>query len=508
MTLSVQVVNSLATNMYLTGRVYDTFDGRQWLKAYQDDSKERYIDTMETLYAVRRFDEEKYLRDYLYETRVKIRYEYFNTAYVFAPLKTKSIQSSEGNFKFSFENGALQMEKKRGYGTEYEVRYFQLNQGQELFGQLLEAEKEPDESIWIAIAKEYAYQMGGRVSLETLEKYRQKIYDNYLNQITLSREVENYLAEITKDAESDIEKLKAIEKELASFQYTGTPGALPDWVTDEGKFLDYFLLESRQGYCTYFATVFALLARAEGFPTRYVQGYCVPMQGNREVVVYSDMAHSWPEVYIDDVGWIPFEPTPGYGGWRYAFWNIGERSGESAPAGNKVAGVILGEETEESDEELNKEEKEAEEVPVEEETENKADNVFLKLLCFGIPAVLAGCAAILVLDNVLGIYRYRKMGSEGKLKQEVHWNLRILSWLGLARGEQETLQELKERGKLLPGLPPLVFIENYENIVYGDKSVGKDMIEEARKEREQLLELLKEKKMWVYLYYRMRLHFW
>ena len=88
-----------------------------------------------------------------------------------------------------------------------------------------------------------------------------------------------------------------------------TPGPLPKHITTPEAFLDYFLLESKQGYCSYFATAFVLLARAEGIPARYVEGFCVPLQGEQSLTVYGNMVHAWPEVYIQGVGGIPFEPT-------------------------------------------------------------------------------------------------------------------------------------------------------------------------------------------------------
>ena len=44
-----------------------------------------------------------------------------------------------------------------------------------------------------------------------------------------------------KAAETDLEKLKAIESYLSSFTYTLTPGDLPEGVKEAGDFLDYFL---------------------------------------------------------------------------------------------------------------------------------------------------------------------------------------------------------------------------------------------------------------------------
>lgn len=98
-----------------------------------------------------------------------------------------------------------------------------------------------------------------------------------------------------------------MEKELSSYTYTKNPGKLPDSIINQEDFLDYFLLESQKGYCSYFATAFVLMARAEGIPARYVEGFCVPVTTNKKMTVTANMAHAWPEVYIEGIGWLPFD---------------------------------------------------------------------------------------------------------------------------------------------------------------------------------------------------------
>lgn len=499
--MHIQAQRDLWTNVYLIGRIYDTFDGRQWQQEYQDGEEERFIDTLETLYAVRSLDDE-YFGDYLRETQISIRYDLFNTGYVFAPLKARSIVGRETVLNYSFEGGDLLFDEQKGYGTEYNVVYYQLNMGEDLFGQLLEAHKGPDGALWETVAGEYARQTGRRITLETAKAHRQLIYENYLDQITLSEEVENYLAEITRDADTDLAKLQAIEKELSSYIYTRTPGKLPEKVADAGGFLDYFLLESRQGYCTYFATAFVLLARAEGFPARYVQGFCVPMRGSREITVLSSMAHAWPEVYVEDFGWIPFEPTPGYGQLRYTPWGVSVRDSLSFDESEEGWFVIDAEDVPVSPEgELG-----ADEEVVDQESEDEPGFVrVLRVLVIFVPVILTGFALVLTVDNLIGMYRYRKMNPTEKLKVEVRKNLRILSWLGLKREEQETIQELRERGMLMPEMPSLRFLEDYENVVYGGKTVGEEILEGVKKEREQLWILLRKEKKTAYILCRIRM---
>lgn len=499
--MHIQAQRDLWTNVYLIGKVYDTFDGRQWQQEFKDGEEERFIDTLETLYAVRSLDNE-YFGDYLRETEISIRFDLFNTGYVFAPLKTESIVGREPVLNYSFEGGDLLFDEQKGYGTEYDIVYYQLNMGDELFEQLLEAHTEPDEVLWEAVAGEYARQTGRRITLKMAEVHKQLLYENYLDRVTLSEEVENYLTEITGEASTDLEKLYAIEKELSSYIYTRTPGRLPDKVADAGGFLDYFLLESRQGYCTYFATAFVLLARAEGFPARYVQGFCVPMKGSREVTVLSSMAHSWPEVYVENIGWIPFEPTPGYGQLRYTPWRVSVRDSLSLDESEEGWATIEPEGVPvrpEGGPEV------GEESTVQESEEKLGFVRVLMVLVIFVPVILIGVVLVLAVDNLIGMHRYRKMNPTEKLKVEVRKNLRILSWLGLKREEQETMQELRERGMLMPQLSSLRFLEDYEDVVYGGKTVGEDMLEGVKKEREQLWILIEKKNKMSYILCRIKM---
>ncbi|MDO4865973.1 MAG: transglutaminase-like domain-containing protein [Clostridia bacterium] len=77
----------------------------------------------------------------------------------------------------------------------------------------------------------------------------------------------------------------------------------------EGRdFVSWFLLDSREGYCSYYATAMAVMGRIAGLPTRYVEGYLA--RPGREALTGED-AHAWAEVYFKGVGWIPFDATGG-----------------------------------------------------------------------------------------------------------------------------------------------------------------------------------------------------
>ena len=116
-------------------------------------------------------------------------------------------------------------------------------------------------------------------------------------------------ASITAGAQTDYAKAAAIRDYLqANYAYT-LEGAYVDPSQD---FVSAFLFDLREGYCTYFASAMAVLARAAGLQSRYVEGYRVSPEGGIALVTGLD-AHAWAEVYVAGLGWLVFEATPGGG---------------------------------------------------------------------------------------------------------------------------------------------------------------------------------------------------
>ncbi|MCB0047526.1 MAG: transglutaminase domain-containing protein [Caldilineaceae bacterium] len=116
--------------------------------------------------------------------------------------------------------------------------------------------------------------------------------------------------ELTAGLESPYAKAQAIEQYLRQFEYDLSVPPPPEEVADVA---DYFLFDLQRGYCDYYATAFVVLARLADLPTRFATGFAVGAWDEREqrYVITEDEAHSWPEVYFPDYGWIPFEPTGG-----------------------------------------------------------------------------------------------------------------------------------------------------------------------------------------------------
>ncbi|MBC8514533.1 transglutaminase domain-containing protein [bacterium] len=77
--------------------------------------------------------------------------------------------------------------------------------------------------------------------------------------------------------------------------------------------VDWFLFESKRGWCEMYASSLAVLGRAVGIPTRVIGGY---LGGEKEVgykglLIRDSDAHTWVEYWAGKgQGWVPIDPTP------------------------------------------------------------------------------------------------------------------------------------------------------------------------------------------------------
>lgn len=112
--------------------------------------------------------------------------------------------------------------------------------------------------------------------------------------------------ELTGSTNNAAEKAISIQNHLArNYRYT-LDGGYPDLGKD---FVSWFLLESKEGYCSYFASSMAVMCRIAGIPARYVEGYYVKANPAGETIVTGQNAHAWVEVYLNGIGWVAFDPT-------------------------------------------------------------------------------------------------------------------------------------------------------------------------------------------------------
>lgn len=434
-------------NFYLAGSYKDTFDGKEWSEskkiAREETDKNRKIDALETLYAIDNYDKKMY-SSLIVKNHLKTEYRYFNTA--------KNFTASKAIYK------GEKLKKKKVYGDELESTCFQIYAGKEAICDLISGKKEDSEYLWNNTCRKY---LADDVSFKDYLEYKEKIKSNYGETFVLCEDIQKWKDSVTYGAKSREEKLFMIQDELRKLTYTKETDARLNEMKDGNEFLEYFLLDRKEGYCTYFATAFVLLARSEGLPARYVQGFYVPLTGKYEAIVKPRMAHAWAEVYFEGIGWIPFENTPSYEG--VAYTNVDY---SMASMGIKESGAE--EEAEDSNELEDFEDEKASDF-------EEIGEIIKIFVC----AVFCLAAIILLVNIILKRAFYKKLSLRDKFIFNVKKNLYLLEKLGLRIENGETLSEFNVRIQdefLRLEREKLSFILEYEEVIYSNKNVTETML--------------------------------
>lgn len=327
--------NSLSSfHLYLNGNVKNQFDGEKWedtVSYKKEEYTEAELDALELFYAI---DREGLTEEYssVISTRsYSVTYEGIATKTLFYPLKVLNIELTRRKDIYSDDTANFRFRDIKSRGVNYSFKYLNMNLDSTYFNQLIknqagfqyQNENAASFHRFIDNVANKNYLITKKVSenLEELLKLRrERIYADYLEVYEeLPKRVSDLAYEITKDSKNNYEKCKAIEKFFSYYTYT----TIPKQPKGGHDLVDYLIFESKEGYCTYYATAFTMMTRSIGIPTRYVQGFRVPTSERDDrfsYYVYNRNAHAWPEAYIDGIGWIPFEPTPSFYDYRYQPW--------------------------------------------------------------------------------------------------------------------------------------------------------------------------------------------
>ena len=438
--------------LYLGGKTFDSFDGRRWEKNDESLLDYKTYDVLETLGAVISHDPSNiadYLKnDYIYINCVGVR-----TSHAFTPTKSLSgIDDADtkqvgGDVSFSGRKKLL-----------YKIRYYRINRNFEGFDELINEDHIFDEKALESAKAELTSEDMSGYTIDEYSSYRQHIYNVYANDTKLSDEAMRELDAVLEGAHTDYEKLERIEEYLLTFKYTTTPGELPEDIGSGADFVDYLIFDKKSGYCTHFATAFVLMARTQGIPARYIQGYDCMTTG-REDEVMSDMAHAWAEAYIDGFGWLDFEPTPGFkksSGWTVSDKTVSDRTDYYSEKYKN--GAYDNEMTDMSD--LNDE---------------IAGKRPIDPRVFYLPVVMVVSFVILFLifDILYKKIRYSRMSHREKVMTMWDRNLKLLRRVGLKLREGETLSEFESRAQESITHDLVSYIGTFEKIIYADKQVDR-----------------------------------
>jgi len=262
----IMIVKSNKPNLYLRGRVKEIYTGYTWNKV-----RTNYFKAKDSLY-----DNKILFKDSENKVTITIYPQNKGDTTIYAPYLPTSINMN----KKVFYNDSFEMYFKKGILNLGEISY----QVTSIIPRYDDKKKEYnvldtrkiDKSVYLQLPK------------------------------NLPKRVVQLAQRITNDYDREIDKMKALEAYLReNYEYSLIVSDIPE----RRDFVDYFLFEDKKGYCTYYASALAVMGRAIGIPTRYVEGFILPEGEKGLYKITGDRAHAWVEAYIDQVGWISFEPT-------------------------------------------------------------------------------------------------------------------------------------------------------------------------------------------------------
>lgn len=167
-------------------------------------------------------------------------------------------------------------------------------------------------AIWLS---EHQEQSDVKEYLKKEESYRDFVYEQDLQLTnTAVGTMERIFSE--EQEEKSLSEILDLVKGVLDTKLTYDE----DLQTLNGKndFARYTLEQTGRGYSVHYATLATLMLRYMGVPARYVEGYYLSgeeagqYEPGEEITLTEAHAHAWTEYYMDGVGWIPFEVTPGY----------------------------------------------------------------------------------------------------------------------------------------------------------------------------------------------------
>lgn len=143
------------------------------------------------------------------------------------------------------------------------------------------------------------------------------VYNAYAKSVYTS--VDDETKKVMNDTFFDTEYLNenaglysTISRIRAVLELRNSYSRFADTYYGDTNFAEWFLSDRRKGSSPYFATIGTLALRTAGYAARYAEGYYITNTDETNIEITSDNGHAWCEVYVDNIGWIPVEFTPGF----------------------------------------------------------------------------------------------------------------------------------------------------------------------------------------------------
>jgi len=273
--------------LLLRGSVRRTYTGSSWVDR-SVNSRYLFMDLTRQTLRDSVFDVDLVQRMTGAVEKIEVSVEILNdgTSTLFVPHRLKSLSVPLELAAYYNDSGEVFITRGVEYGDSYQFTAYLLTKDDEKLNAL---------TLSIAPGSDPDYE---------------SVLNGYMNlPAGLDDDVYWLTQDIIAGAETPYEKAAAIRDHLLNSGYTY---ALDVEIPPQGRdFVSHFLLDTKKGYCTYYASAMAVMARLAGLPSRYVEGYLVPSDPSGVTLVTGNNAHAWVEIYFEGVGWIPFDATPG-----------------------------------------------------------------------------------------------------------------------------------------------------------------------------------------------------
>jgi hypothetical protein len=247
----------------------------------------------------------------------------------------------------------------------------------------------------------------------------------------LSPNVEKTVLAWTNGTTNAYDALKSIESHFTDtqvFKYSVDNKAIPantdvvDW-----------LLQTRVGYCTYYASAMAVMGRLLNIPTRLVTGFSAGTYDPTRKVwsVQGSDAHSWVQAYFPGYGWIDFDPTPGFSTASIASTNVAPTAVSTTPAVKPTA-TSKAQATSVANAHNN--------TPTNPQTQSQQNTSPLMIALWGVFGLLFVC--FLFMLAFLVMRRKKRQSASRSIASGLYWRAcRIAGWVGLGPRSWQTPYE-------------------------------------------------------------------
>ena len=454
--------------VYLSGTTWNYFDGTRWKNTAETEDPalmEWNLDTAEHIYALwraTRGDPSVVGGEYVRMRALYIDYYQMHTRTLFTTPNLLQIRSDEERFPFQTYPGKVLFNYMQEEDTAYRLYFLETNAHMSNVIRDAEGYNYDPEKVqsWGQVAGtyegEFLLDMDWNVQIEELlARHQEEIFRDYLAlPENLSPQIRNLAGEIVRGKDTDYDKIVAIEQYLkTNYSYNLHPAS-----PEEGTpILDHLLFETKEGYCTWYATAAAVLCRTCGIPTRYVEGYRTELEQQNALWLDDDSRHAWCEAYLSGYGWVVLEATPGFIG-SQATWD---------------AEAVLEEKMQER---RNADKKKAEEA--EEPIEEKKPVPVGKIVLIVLAVLIAGGAGTFYFLWDRKKKAYAAMSYSEKIRADLPVLLVALSRRGYDRKKNETLRHLFHiihwPSYGLENDEPDRLLKIYHDVIFGEKELGEE----------------------------------